>query len=530
MISHVVGVMVRHLRLKAVAAIVATLIASTAALPSQAQTVKAVMGWNVATIDPHKSRSRVTATHAQMIFDQLFALDTKLHVQPQMVERYSVSDDGRIYSFTLREGLAFHDGRPVTAADVVASMKRWMEMSQNGQTAAAQTEAVAAIGDRDVEWTLKRPFPFLLQLLARPTLSPAVVMPAEIAASRDALEVEQMIGSGPFRFKSDEWVPGAKVVYVKNEDYRPRSEPTDGFAGSKEVFVDRVEWLVMNDLQTAQAALLNGEIDFMENPPFETFQVLEASGAITVRSLDAYGRQGVFIFNHAQPPFNNRYAREAIQWLVDQDKFLKIAVGREELYQTCLTLWTCGSPYETHVNSDAVAGYDPEKAKALMEKAGYNGETVTLLENVEEPPEDSAMLLLAQELRNIGVKVELVPLDWAGVIERRRSKEGWNAYITGTRGPDGALPILNNFGRTTCENGMGWACNEEITKLREEWVFSRSEEELKSNAARIQELLNEEAIYVVFGQWKLPVAYRSVLSDVQDAPMVTPFFGMKKDG
>lgn len=510
------------------AAMAVAMIALTAAMPAQATTVKAVMGWNVATIDPHKTRSRVTATHAQMIYDQLFGLDTALHVKPQMVDSFTVSEDGKTYQFTLRDGLAFHDGRPVTSADVVASMQRWMEMTLNGKTAAAETEALTPISDKEFEWKLTRPFPFLLELLARPTLSPAVVMPADIAASREALEAKDMIGSGPFRFAADEWVPGAKVVYLKNENYVPRSEPTDGFSGSKEVFVDRVEWLVMNDQQTAQAALINGEIDFMENPPFETFKVLESSGNITVRSLDGYGRQGVFIFNHAQPPFNNKYARQAIQWLVDQDKFLKVAVGREDLYQTCLTLWTCGSPYETHVNSDAIAGYDPEKAKELMAKAGYNGETVTLLENVEEPPEDGAMLLLAQELRNIGVKVELVPLDWAGVIERRRPEEGWSAYITGTRGPDGALPILNNFGRTNCGNGMGFACNDEIAKVRDEWVFSKSEEELKENAAKLQDMLNEEAIYVVFGQWKLPVAYRDALTVVQDAPMVTPFFGMKK--
>lgn len=518
----------RRARFVPVVALVASLVLIGAAVPSQAQTVRAVMGWNVATIDPYKTRSRVTATHAQMIFDQLFALDRALNVKPQMVESHALSDDGLVFSFRLRGGLAFHNGDPVTSQDVVASMERWMEMTRNGKTAAAQTVSVLSINDREFEWRLKRPFPFLLNLLARPTLSPAVIFPAEIAAKRDALEAQDMIGSGPFRFAADEWVPGAKVVYLKNEGYVPRSEPTDGFSGSKEVFVDRVEWLVMNDLQTAQAALINGEIDFMENPPFETFQVLESSGNVSVRSLDDFGRQGVFIFNHSRPPFDNRYARQAVQWLVDQDKFLRAAVGREDLYRTCLTLWTCGSPYETDVNSDAIAGYDPGKARELMAKAGYNGETVVLLQNVEEPPEGNAMLLLAQELRAIGVDVELVPLDWAGIIDRRGSKEGWNVYITGTRGPDGALPVLNNFGRTTCEDGMGWACNEEIAALRDEWVFSPSQEALRQGAQEIQRLLNEEAIYVVFGQWKLPVAHRDVLSDVQNAPMVTPFFGMKK--
>ncbi|MCI5075239.1 ABC transporter substrate-binding protein [Oricola sp.] len=517
----------RRLCAAPIAAMLATAVALAAAIPAQATTVKAVMGWNVATIDPHKTRSRVTATHAQMIYDQLFGLDTALYVKPQMVGDYQVSDDGMTYLFTLRDGLAFHDGRPVTATDVVASMERWMEMVRNGQTAAEQTESVTAIADNQIEWQLKRPFPFLLELLARPTQSPAVVMPADIAASREALEAGDMIGSGPFKFAADEWVPGAKVVYVKNEAYVPRSEPTDGFTGSKEPFVDRVEWLVMNDLQTAQAALINGEIDFMENPPFETFQVLEASGAITVRSLDDYGRQGVFLFNHAQPPFDNKYARQAVQWLVDQDKFLKVAVGREDLYQTCLTLWTCGSPYETHVNSDAIAGYDPEKAKELFAKAGYDGEKVVLLENVEEPPEDGAMLLLAQELRNIGVNVELLPLDWAGVVEHRRTEEGWSVYVNGARGPDGALPVLNNFGRTNCGSGTGFACNDEIAALRDDWVFSKTGDELKENAAKLQDMMNEEAIYVVFGQWTLPVAYRSDLT-VQDAPMISTFFGMKK--
>ena len=125
-------------------------------------------------------------------------------------------------------------------------------------------------------------------------------------------QVTEIVGSGPFKFVQDEWVPGSKVVYVKNEDYLPRSEPASGAAGGKVVKVDRVEWVYIPDPATTMNALQNGEVDYWETPAPDMLPLMRTNDNLVIKVIDPLGTQGWLRMNHLHAPFDNPKVRKAI--------------------------------------------------------------------------------------------------------------------------------------------------------------------------------------------------------------------------
>src|SRR4029450_8844419 len=193
-----------------------------------------------------------------MIYDTLFSLDSKLTPKPQMVESYTKSADGLTWTFKLRPGLKFHDGQPVTAKDVVASILRFSKRIPAGVTMMQFAKEIVTTGPDTFEIRLNKPFGLVLETLAGPE-NPLFITRESEAQLGPNRAVTTAIVSGPFVFVREEWVPGGKVVYKKNPDYKPRADPPDGFAGGKLAKVDRVDWLVIPGRNTAGRALSKGE-------------------------------------------------------------------------------------------------------------------------------------------------------------------------------------------------------------------------------------------------------------------------------
>ena len=191
-----------------------------------------------------------------------------------MVDTWTVSADRMVYTFKLRDGLKFHDGSPVTSKDVVASMNRWGKRDGAGKQLMGYTKSLTAKDAKTFEWALTEPYGLLIDILAKMGTSVPFVMREKEALVDPFAQIQEVVGSGPFMFKRDEWVPGSKTVYVKFKDYVPRKEPASGHAGGKVVKVDRVEFIWMPDPQTAQAALVTGEIDYLENPAIDFLPML----------------------------------------------------------------------------------------------------------------------------------------------------------------------------------------------------------------------------------------------------------------
>src|SRR5580698_3734561 len=225
-----------------------------------------------------------------MIYDTLLAEDENFKVQPQMAE-WKVSDDKLTYTFTLRDGLKWHDGAPVTAEDCVASLKRWGKADSMGQKLMDFTASLEAPDARTITLKLKEPYGLVLESIAKPSSYTPFMMPKRLAETPPGQQIKEQIGSGPFKFVQAEFQPGVKAVYEKNRDYVPRKEPPSWTSGGKVVKVDRVEWITMADAQTAVNALQSGDIDFMEIPSYDILSVLAADPDLKIETLNKLGYQ-----------------------------------------------------------------------------------------------------------------------------------------------------------------------------------------------------------------------------------------------
>jgi peptide/nickel transport system substrate-binding protein len=176
-----------------------------AAEPQPGGTLKVIPHAALRVLDPVWTTAYITRNHGYMVYDVLFALDAQLHVQPQMVDTWEVSADGLHYTFYLRPGLQFHDGTPVTAEDVVASLQRWGQKDVLGKQLMRATAQLAAVDTTTVRLDLTEPWALVLEALAKPSTNVPFIMPARLARTPVDAQLTEAIGSGPFRFVKEAW-------------------------------------------------------------------------------------------------------------------------------------------------------------------------------------------------------------------------------------------------------------------------------------------------------------------------------------
>jgi len=504
---------------------------------AQEKVLRAVMHADVRTIDPFWTTQTIAGIHGNMVYDTLFSSDANLDPQPQMVDTWTVSSDRKVYTFKLRDGLKFHDGSPVTSKDVVASMKRWGKRDGAGKQLMGYTASLTAKDDKILVWALTEPYGLLIDILAKMGTSLPFVMREKEAMVDPFTQITEVIGSGPFMFKRDEWVPGSKAVYVKFKDYLPRKEPASGQAGGKVVKVDRVEFLWMSDPQTAQAALVAGEIDFLENPSSDFLPILKATPGITIATHPAMGTMGFIQLNHLHPPFNNVKARRAMYYILNHADYLNTISADKNLQTLCFSYFGCGVAMETDAGSEPYkAPKDYAMAEKLFKEAGYKGEPITILHATDHAYINPANLVMIQQLRKAKfLKLDVQTMDWGSVVARRAKKEapaqgGWNIFISGTTVLTSSNPVTHTAIGMGCEKAWyGWPCDKKFEDLRREWAFAPDLATRKKLAVELSKRAYDQVPYVSFAQWRNPIAYRSDrLSGVQVMPSIPPMWNIDK--
>ncbi|MBC8719399.1 MULTISPECIES: ABC transporter substrate-binding protein [Brucella/Ochrobactrum group] len=513
--------------------IAASLIALSAGHAAAETTLTAVMHSDLRMLDPVITTAHITRDHAYMIYDVLVAVDENFKPQPQMAE-WTVSDDGKTYTFTLRDGLKFHDGAPVTAADAVASLERWAKRDTGGQLIMDITDSLKANDDKTIVWTLKEPFAPFLDTIAKQSALPPFIMPARIAATPADTAITEHIGSGPFKFVPAEFQPGVGVTYIKNEDYVPRSEPASWMAGGKVVNVDKVRWVTMTDAQTAANALTSGEIDYIEQVPVDLVPLFEGDNSVVLEQRDPLGYQTMGRFNFKHPPFNNPDIRRAAFLAMSQEPVLAALMADPNYYKVCGAIFGCGTPNATDVGSETiVAQGDVEEAKALLKKAGYDGTPVVLMQPTDVSSLSPQPVVAAQQLRAAGFTVDMQPMDWQTLVGRRASKDepskgGWNMFFTNWQIPELSTPLNSVMLNGRGEQGwFGWPEDEKIEALKKEYIAAKTPEEQKAAVEKIQAQTLENVLYIPLGEYNPPQARRSNVVDMLGSP-VPVFWNVKK--
>lgn len=499
-----------------------------APLQATAQSVLKVRPFgDLRTLDPMTTSDYMVRNHGYMVYDMLFAQDSAGLIKPQMVDTYTTSPDGMTWVFVLRDGLKFHDNQPVTADDVVASLKRWGERDGLGQQLFANTASLTATDAKTVTLVLKQRWGLVLDALGKPSSMLPVIMPARIAATPSNQNITDATGSGPFMLVKEQWSPGAKIVYAKAPTYVPRKEAADGLAGGKVANVDRVEWQIMPDAQTALNALQAGEIDIFEEMPPDMIPLAKGNARIKIAKLSAL--QGVFRMNQSQPPFDNQKLRQAILHLVDQELTLRAYVDDKALYTNCPSFYMCDSPYFTNA---AWPKPDVAAAKKLVAESGYKGEKIVILDATETALSPHT-LVVAQTMRDIGLNVDYQAMDWGTLSSRRTSKNpvgqgGWSAFLSGPAAPDMSEPVGHLALRSNCDKAwFGWPCDETIEKLRASFTSAPDLDGRKAIARQIQERAVETVPYVPVGQFWLVRGHQASLTGLL-TPGVPVYWGVAK--
>lgn len=491
--------------------------------------LRAVMHSDLKILDPVWSAAQITRIHGYLVYDTLFATDSDGQIRPQMVDHTAISDDGLVYTFTLRKDLVWHDGAPVTSEDCIASIKRWSARDTLGQQLMSSVTSLTAPDPQTITLRLSQRVGIVLTTLGKPGGSVPFIMPKRIAETDPNKQISDFIGSGPFMFKRDEWQPGHRTVYVKAPMYRPRADAASGLAGAKLAHLDRIEWQYIPDPQQAINALLAGEVDFIEGPPIDLHPLLKKDMAISFTTINTMGAQYQLRPNWRNPPFDNVKIRQALWYALNQDDILKSVSDDPAYTKACRSIWICGTAFASEDGIDGRLTSNSGVAKKLLAEAKYDGTPVVLLHVTDLSVLSNLAPVTKSLLEKAGFKVDMQSMDWQTLLSRVSKYEGWHLYLTSYTAQDLTDPLVALSLNASCEKARnGWPCDADMEVLRSRYVVASDDAEKRKIAMDVQRRAIEITTHVPLGQYYYAAASRRNVTAIVSAP-VTVFWGMKKN-
>ena len=489
------------------------------AIAQPAAPLRFVPQGNLVTMDPVWTTATVTRNATNMVFETLYGRDAQMNPQPQMIAGALVEDDGKRWTLTLRDGLAFHDGEKVLARDCVASLKRWMKRDPAGQTIEQRLDALEVKDDRSLVFRLKKPFAGLPAALSKVQPTPAI-MPECIAATDPFKQITEVIGSGPFRYVANEYLTGHQAVFARNTAYRPRDEAASYNAGGLRALVDRVEWRIIPDAATAAGALAAGEVDWLEAPLPDLLPMLRKAPGVTVGVLDETGYFGVLRPNWQHGPTANLGVRQAMLAAINQVDVMTATMGDDKsLYRAPIGMFIPGSISANEAGMDLVRNRkSTAEIRAMLKAAGYNGEKVVLFHPTDQVFYNAMIGVVAAAFREIGLNVDEQSVDWGTVVERRTSHEplekgGWSMFPAGNPAVEYTDPLLATGVRANGNKAwFGWPDDQRLEDLREAWLDTTDAARQRQLAEQIQARCLDLVTVIPIGQYLPPAAWGRTLS------------------
>jgi peptide/nickel transport system substrate-binding protein len=490
---------------------------------ARARTLRFMPQAALAALDPIFNPTTIVTTHGYCVFDTLYGCDSRLRPQPQMAEGHQVSEDGLTWTIRLREGLLFHDGEPVRALDCVASLQRWAVRDGFGQALARAVAEWGTPDDRTMTIRLHRPFPALLDALAKPAAYTPFIMPARNAATPPDRPITDLTGSGPWRWVASEFVQGSRAVYVRNERYLPRSEPAEAAAGGKRVHFDRLELVWIPDGGTAAAALRTGEIDWIEYPLPDLVPVLQRDRNVTTQVYDPNGFLGFLRFNHLHPPFDDVAVRRAVRDALVQPDFMA-AVALPEDWRECHAMFPCGLPQVMEFPPAPRGEAAMERVRTALRQAGYAGEPVVHVNPTDFPAVTQQGRVTADLMRRMGVNIQLIEGDWATTVARRAKREppaqgGWNLHNTNFPAAGIANPAVSPIIRMHGDGAwFGWPRDAAVEEMVQAWIEAPDPATQARAMAELQRRAWQAVPFAPTGLFRLRTAFRADITGVLQGP------------
>ena len=350
--------------------------------PKYGGTLRVVAQGSFSSLDPLPLPAVISVHTSVHVYEHLFAWDFNLNPQPQLVDTWSISDDNMTYTFTLRDGITFHNGDPVTSDDAIASINRWLPAPSVKNTAGFISEAVK-VDDLTFVINLNEPFGGLvIGLGTSPHLSPQI-WPEDIANSAPFSEpITEWIGTGPYEFET--WEPGNKLSIVRYDGFISRPEPENFLAGGKRAYLDRIEWVEIPNDETKYAGLETGQWDIVDGISLDFASRIRDNDSIGL-VVTKPGNQSEVWAKGSFAPTDNKLVRQAILAAVDAESMMA-SLGDPALWILCSSVFFCGTPWESTVSEETVQPETtPRGAAELLDQAGYAGETIVILNSSDHP-------------------------------------------------------------------------------------------------------------------------------------------------
>lgn len=389
------------------------------AVPALAQSLTIAVQADVRSINPGVNRDDGTDDFALQMVEGLVGYDEGGTPQPLLAEKVDVSADGKTYTFTLRQGVKFHNGAELTSADVLWNWKRYMDpktewrcTSEFDGRSGLKVESVEAPDARTVVMKIDQPNALFLDTMARTDCAMTAIIHKD--SVKEDGSFDKPVGTGPYQF--GEWKRGEFFTMTAFEGYAsPKTDgKVDGYVGSKRPMLKEVKFLVVKDPATITAGLVSGAIDLSEILPSDV-QEMRKQPKIDVVTAPTAVRH-VLLIQTRDAVMGNLKLRQAIAAALDMDEV--VAAASDGLGQTNTSPIYSRSAYFGAVEKVGHK-YDPARAKKLLAEAGYKGEKITILANKRpRVPSFPAAVVVQAMLQSAGINAEIEVLDWATQLDR----------------------------------------------------------------------------------------------------------------
>ena len=486
-------------RRKALAALVILTIAiglgvlrGDAQTPKPGGTLKIGMIGEPPTLDSHATTAVITREIGINMFETLFALDAKFQPVPHLVDGHDVADGGKRYTLRLRKGVKFHNGKELTAADVVASLTRWGKMSSPGKAVFKNVEAVEAKTPATVEIRLKEAAASLPTNLAQVD-NAAVIYPKEVIEASGDGQLKEYVGTGPYRFV--EHKPDRHIKLARFDGYAPRSEAANGLAGRRVAHVNELYFMPVPDYATRQAGIITGEYDYIQQVKPDQYERLKSTAGVDALVIKPYGWVTI-VLNNKQGLMTDRRLRQAIQAAVDAESMMLGGLGHKDFFRLDPGLFFPEQPWHSKAGAALYNQRDKEKAKRLLKEAGYSGQPVRWLVTTEYEHHYKPAVVAKSQLEEIGFKIDLQVSDWATVVQRRGKPELWDAFSTAFV----VVPEPSTATQVNCE-WPGWWCNAEKDQLLAQMVREADQKKRYAIWEKVQSAFYADAARIKIGDY-----------------------------
>ena len=488
-------------------------------------TLNAAMQTNPPTLDPHMTTTTATQQIAIHVFEPLLAYCADYSaVEPVLAESWEMSEDALTYTFTIRSGVQFHNGKAFSAEDAVASLRRLAQYSPISGFYEGVDE-FEVVDDTTFRVHLSEPIDLIASMAVPVTWQ--AIMPAEqaAAAGEEELRIGELIGTGPFKIV--EWRPDVHVLLEAFEGYAPVATEPSGFCGRKEALVDQIRFIPVKEPGSRIAGLETGEYDFAESLPITSFDRLEGSSEMEPRLVTPQWAVA-WELNKQEPPMNNPTFRQAVLAALNMEQIMRtVAMNDSNFFRV-----RPGRFFEeqaalyTEVGGEFYNQADPARAQELLAEAGYEGEEIVILSNRDYDWMYRATLAAAPMLEQAGIKVRLEFSDWPSQIGKALTLEDWHINQTGWSLSFNPVQLKGGL-QTGAPYAYGYE-NPQMDELLAKANMQMSEAERKAVVDEIQDIIYSDVPYVRFGDLLGLEGVRSNIAGYESWYVVPRFWNVEK--